>query len=105
MIYGRDSIQRMIEGQATRLENGDYASVEGTWGDPIRCDAYPSAGRAAVLPFADGKRSEYTYEVHLDVTEDPFEPGQRVRLTANGHVTELTVKGWHRYSFIAKLWL
>ena len=105
MIYGRDSIQRKIESPATRLENGDYVAGGATWGDPISCDAYPSNGKAGQATFEDGQRSMYTYEVHLDVTEAPFEPGQTVRLTANGHESEFTVKGWHRYSFIAKLWL
>jgi len=105
MIYGNDLLQRKTEAQATRLENGDWIEGESSWGAPIQCDAFPSTGKAAPVNFPDGHNDVYAYEIHLDIAEDPFEVGDQVRINVKGHCAEYTVKGYHRYSYNAKLWV
>lgn len=129
MVFGRDIIIRKRETPATRLDNGDYVPGGFRWDRTLMCDTVPN-GKALTVPFADGERKTYTYEIQLDVAEEPFSPGEQVMLLTHGqapaelsdengniavcnkdlpvileHAKEYTVLGYHRYAFIAKLWI
>ena len=105
MIYGNDLIQRWTEGFEARRDNGDYVEYEGSWGEPIQCDAFPSPGKASTIVFPDGHKDVYAYEIHIDVAEEKFEVGDKIRINVKGHSAEYIVKGYHKYSFTAKLWV
>ena len=129
MVFGRDIIIRKRVKPATKLDNGDYIPGESCWDEALQCDSVPNE-KALTVPFADGERKTYTYEITLDIATEPFSTGEQVMLLTNGqapmqlvdangnvmfdnndmpilvrHAKEYTVLGYHRYSFIAKLWL
>lgn len=108
MVYGEDIIRRKLrDSAATRLDNGDYVPGRTTWSSDIRCDAQPAQGKSTVIVMLpDGKSIHYTYEVTLDVAEEPFEYGEEVQLVKSGQPTQtLRVLGYHRYKFNSKIWL
>ncbi len=105
MIYGRDKIEVQSSNGGYVDQNGDWNPGTETWGDPIECDAEPN-GAARTIPQPDGKDFRYNYQVTLDVSTPHIPYGTKVRLTCKGaEPQELIVKGFHTYSFQAKLWL
>lgn len=107
MVYGEDILRRRSVAPGVELENGDYVAGEKTWGEEIRCDAQPAQGKSTVIVMTpDGKSTHYTYEVTMDVAENPFRYGDVVELQKSGQPRQiLHVLGYHRYKFCSKIWL
>lgn len=119
---------RKIVTEGTTEENGDFCPGETSWGDPEQCDATPN-GKAASIIFPDGVFKKYDYVITLDITSEPFQIGEQIKLITQSHAPDLlkmngvtaldaeqkkifvqaareyTVLGYHKYATIAKLWV
>lgn len=107
MIFGNDTIQlpKLVQEGAVN-ENGDYTGDEVVYDEPILCDAQPARGEKTQIVTPDGKTARYSYVVTLDVDVPEIAYGTAILLTVGiGNPQELSVKGFHRYSFCCKLWV
>lgn len=98
------SLRVLLLKSGEEMENGDYIEGDKRWSCPIKCDAVP-AGKANEKVFEDGVTRKYTFTCYLAHDCREFAIGERVRLSRNGLVQELEVKGFIRYQKQAKLWL
>lgn len=85
---------------------GNPVQGEGTWSDPIPCDAVP-AGRANERVFEDGVKRSYSHTLYLKKECPDFYLGQTISLHYNtdGRTTYHKVLGFHRYQLQAKVWV
>ena len=107
MIFGHDTIRPYTGSEGTYNDKGDWVAEAGEWGEPITCDAqHYSSGQASILT-ADGNNAvSYTYEVFMEPDVRSFEVGDRVLLSVgNSEAKEYAVKGFRRFTIVAKLWV
>ena len=86
--------------------NGDGDFVPGSivYSDNIYCNAVPNSGEAVVID-AEGNKTSYSFTIYAEPTVRDFSFGEMIRLNREGIVYELTVKGFHRYSNMVKIWV
>lgn len=83
---------------------GDYIPAPHKFSEPYPCNAVPSKGEA-VIKYAEGKKTEYSFTLYCDANVKDFEYGEIIRLDREGIIYELSVKGFQRYSRVVKIWV
>lgn len=85
-------------------ENGDFIPAKISYSEEIKCNAVPNGGEAIVRN-AEGRKVEYSYTLYCDTDVKDFSYGEIIRLNRNGSISELSVKGFHRYMNMVKIWV
>jgi hypothetical protein len=99
-------LEYLVEGQGYYDGNGDYQPAEDAWVEYGRCNAVP-AGRNNVIGLPDGQTIAYSFTIILHEPKcREFKYGERLRLTTvfGCEQVELSVKGFARYQYQAKIW-
>lgn len=84
--------------------NGDFVPGQKSLSSPIYCNAVPNNGEAMVKN-AEGVKTEYSFTLYCDASVKDFEFGEMISLNREGIVYELSVKGFHRYTRMVKIWV
>lgn len=98
------SFQYVAENKGFVNEDGDFVPQKKVFSDNIKCNAVPNTGEAVVKD-AEGKKTEYSFTLYCDTSVRDFSFGELIRLDREGIVYELTVKGFHRYAKMVKIWV
>jgi hypothetical protein len=97
---------RQIVTEGVEDENGFYHDEDYSFDEdnPISCRAV-AAGKDNEIRFEDGTVKSYTYTVTMAPDVQYFKLGEKVMLTTYDRTCEYEVKGFHRYTYHAKIWV
>ena len=100
------TIRYRVQGQSQGYVNeiGDYVPAKITFSEPYKCNAVPNGGKATIRN-AEGDVIEYSFTIYASSLMKDFEFGELVRIDRCGIIYELTVKGFHRYKGLVKIWV
>lgn len=102
--FRRHKLFLSINGKGHYNDIGDYVPEKTKTSDVIYCNAVPNNGEA-IVKNAEGLMTEFSFTLYCDPSVKDFEFGEMVRLDREGVIYELSVKGFHRYTKMVKIWV